>query len=280
MREMDILGDQLMATLAFARSGFNPETELQDAVHDEAILAGKMFYKSGKRWFMVQDSLPGDINLKAIAADADGILLETAPLNGKKVAEALWEEKVAANFRDDRFLSLNDAELARLVPARRKLPKKIAPRQLWTIPWSKLSEHDQQLAVEVMDTISSADAYEQAAPLSGVNLSAAGMLAKPSLDLRMDLRQMLELEQRPILTGRLDTSLELQGIMAIQHKLLTMTQDEIEAWAAAEVQKPDGERRVRNILVFVMARRIRDAMPERKMSWKQLRAAARKILGC
>lgn len=278
MRELDILGDQLTATLAFAKSGFNPETELRDAVHDEAILAGKMFYKVGKRWFMQQDSLPGDINLKAIAVDANGILLETAPLLGAKVASALWEEQLAANFRDDRFVSLNDTQIATLVPTRRKLPKQVAQRQLWSIPWSKLGEHDQQLAIEVMDVVSSASAYEPVIQMADVDVSSAVMLGKPSLDLRADLQQLLALEQKPLLAGRTEQTMELQAIMSLQYRLLSMKPEELEAWTTAQLAKPDGEKRVRNIFVFVMAGRVRQAMPERKITWKQARILAKKIL--
>lgn len=93
MTGLDLLGDQLSSCLTFARSEFKTDLVLRDEVtaSDEKI-ASEIFSEQGGRWFMNQESLPGDTSIKAIAVDEDQLLIETSPLDLKRVNDLIIEE--------------------------------------------------------------------------------------------------------------------------------------------------------------------------------------------
>lgn len=82
--KFDILGDQMMAALSFAKFKFAGEVELFDSVEGKTVSGKELFQKQGKRWFMRPESLPGDLCVKALGIDHKGIYLETAPILKKR----------------------------------------------------------------------------------------------------------------------------------------------------------------------------------------------------
>ena len=67
--DFDLLGGQLFEAVKFARSDFDSAAKLFDHVRNENLAASEMFYADRLRWFMVGDSLPGDVSVKALGVD-------------------------------------------------------------------------------------------------------------------------------------------------------------------------------------------------------------------
>jgi len=83
--EFDLLGNLLVETLRFRDSSFDENLVLADETTQSRVKAMEMFYRSGTRYFMRQESVPGDLSIKAIAIDGDGLYLETSPLDSDQI---------------------------------------------------------------------------------------------------------------------------------------------------------------------------------------------------
>lgn len=275
--ELDLLGDQLLNALKFARSGFSPELLLTDHVEQESVRASVMFECQRRGcWFMRQASLPGDLAVKAIGIDGRALQLETALLDPSGVERALREHVVALTY-DARTCTFRTVSGSRPVATvtTGKVPRGVSPRCLWTILWRSLAPESLQLAIRAADAVYRQSAYAD----DGEALTTQGAareIGKIDIELRLDIVQMLAHEQRPILSlGMLPTlAMELRPIQALERRLLTMSPEELAEYAMSDLSAA-GQRRILQAFIFTLAGRIKRSMPELNLSWKRARAIAR-----
>lgn len=284
---LGLLGRQLAAALAFAKSGFDPAVVLDDAVTGEQKPAAEMFEQKGRRWFLRADSMPGDLALKAIAVTDVSLLIETAPVRPEALAQLVADSDVPLVWNDVDAFAFGDNRKHACYLHRR--PGKVTvdgrtvrvTRSLWTIPHKRGTTGPATMAaVWLADRAFEDYVYDDEQTV--VDMLDAGSAAAPQSqrrEMRVELgfQQQLALEQVPVLTlgERLEQRMELAGIMALQRKLLSMTDDQVAVWVASDPSE-EGQRRALNVLVFVLAGKIRSARPD--VTWKEARAAARKAV--
>lgn len=282
-----LLGRQLAAALAFAKSRFDAVVVLDDAVTGEQKPAAEMFEQKGRRWFLRADSMPGDLALKAIAVTDVSLLLETAPVRPEALAQVIedadiplaWNSADAFTFGDRRahacYLHRRDGKVTVDGKALRVW------RSLWTIPHKRgTTSPSVMAAVSLADRAFEDYVYDDEKMV--VDALDAGNASTPraqrrEMRLELGFQQQLALEQVPVLTlgERLEQRMELAGILGLQRKLLSMTDEQVAAWVASDPSE-EGQRRAMNVLVFVLAGKIRKARPD--ITWKDARAAARKAV--
>lgn len=277
MIEYDLLGEQLFVTVDFARHNFDLSRKYADVMRaGDVISAANMFRKEGRRWFMNNDSLPGDLVLKAIAVDKQQLFVELAPLNEAEVTDALEKAKVPVTYHagDRCFRGPKRRQLIRLTSTQQA--KDMAPRCMWIISWTRLGVEQLQLAIRTVDALHTAGIFSQ----EGLEVEGAGPIISsahiPTLRLELALQQRLQIEQRPYLSqrpeGRLEMRLEIQQIMALQIRVLRMTATELEAWAMEDLSE-QGQREKIRVMQFVLAGKIKKVMPA-GTTWKQTREMA------
>lgn len=284
--ELGLLGQQLMAALAFAASKFDQTLDLDDAVTGTRRPAGNMFEKRGRRWFLVADCIPGDMAVKAVAVTEVSLMLETAPVRPEAVAEMAAREKIPLAWnRADAFVSEGGKHACYLHRRQGRVTVDgraiTVSRALWTIPCRGKPGKATQAAVHLADQTFEQYLFEEETTISDAlsGPQPGARQAVPVREMRLDLnfQQMLSLEQVPVLCleERQEQRLELSAIMALQRTLLSMTEDEVMEWMARD-PSPEGQRRALNVLVFVLAGRVRSAHPE--LTWREARATVRKLI--
>jgi hypothetical protein len=279
--ELDLLGDLLMETLKFLDSGFDGSLVLRDETTISDIAAKEMFAESEGRWFMRQESIPGDLSIKAIGVDADGLYLETGPLDIPKVTEVVVEEMLPFAF-DASGLAFKDMHTGKeLVTVSKpvQVEKELGFRSLLTVPLKDISNTRRDAIIKLLDLLYGRGCFmvEQ----------EEGMISVPTSQqivqrLQLGLQQKLMAEQRPLLSlkaavqdvqrGELRT--ELQMLLSLERRILSMGPETLLDFLVEYVTK-NGEARAKNILLFTIAGKIKHTMP--KMSWKEARELARKV---
>ena len=279
--ELDLFGEILTNCVEFARQDFSVGLVLHDGVQDEHLQAGRMFQpdEESRRWAMSQDSLPGDLAIKAVAVNKQRILLEIAPVDLERAREVLLDRGVPASIHPAQICNAFGTPVARRMSEHiGNAAQGISPRQLWAIPWTRPQLC--AIAIQVFDAIYTASACS----IEGMEDAEGGgsVATQQSMQMRMSIQLQLQQEQRPVLLleGRTDLLTvqrqELRGIMGLQHRVLRMTPDELETWAANEAAKPGGARKVYDAIVFAMAGRIRAVRPS--FNWREARQHARRLI--
>jgi hypothetical protein len=280
----DLLYELLWNAFLFAFGKYDGKLRLNDPVAGEECLAEKMFAKAGKRWQMRSDSIPGDPHIKAIAVNDAGIFLETSPVDEARLADIFGEAMWPTAFdRRLRRITSGNACLATITEAAEFADKGLAPRCLWVIPYKKLSMHGLELAISAADIVYGANAYLGDGFRAGEASDPAAASERPELRLDMSMIQTLEIEQRPELSleieDRMDQIMtqrqEIQGIMALQQRILQMRESELVAYVA-EV----GAEKALRAIVFTLAGRVKTAvaLAGRDIDWKQARRIARQLV--
>lgn len=275
--DFDLLGGQLFEAVNFARFGFDSRLKLFDHVRDETLEAGGMFVADRGRWFMTRDSLPGDVAVKALGVDRRALYVETAPLATQQVNEALTEKNVAARYDESMhsFVTFSGRVLLTVTDA--EVSPDFMPRALWTIFWSSLRVADLELALKIADAVYAKSAW-QVAPEHGDLLVATRATGDLRVELAQMMVQMLAREQRPLLSLEpraqhiQSMRLEMRPILHLERSLLNAGPEALEEYAKRDLS-PEGQRRTMQILVFVLAGRIKREINQR-LSWKQARRAA------
>jgi hypothetical protein len=279
--ELDLLGDLLTEALKFRDSGFDKELVLRDETTISDITAKDMFREIDGRWFMRQESIPGDLSVKAIAVDGDGLYIETAPLNDKFAKEVIVEEMlpVLFNTKECNFVDIHKQQILVSLSEPKKLEKDLGARCLWTVLLQDVSEIRRQTIIKLIDLFYSRGCFEAegdeeliAAPIS------QAMVQKLSLGLQQRLVQ----EQRPLLSlknqlnvsGQLQLRTELRMLLTIERRIVSMQPEELLDFVVDYVSE-HGEERTKNILLFTIAGKIKRTIP--KLTWKEARKLARKV---
>jgi hypothetical protein len=228
------------------------------------------------------ESIPGDLSLKAIAVDADGLYLETSQLEPKQVQDTLVEEMLPFSF-DATALSFGDMHTGKELVSVSKATqpeKELESRCLLTVNLKDVSSVRRQLIVRLLDTLYSRGCFV-------AEMEEGGTISMPTSQkmvqrLQLGLQQKLIAEQRPLLslktamhgTTRGELRMELQILLSLEHRILTMTGDELLDFLVDYVTK-NGEARAENILLFTIAGKIKRTMP--KLPWKEARKLARQV---
>lgn len=290
--DFGILGRQLMAAIEFARSGFDASVMLDDSITGCQMRTGDMFEQKGRRWFLKQDSLPGDLNVKAVAITESSLIFETAPVDPNEANQLAQDKKLSLRWDKAEAFKYGDHRQHACYLHRRQSSLKVdgqtvsVLRSLWTIPCKRgVTNPSVMAAVALADLVFEQGVYEEAPmiadALSTSDESASVSAASPSVSrgpnsmrLELDFQQQLVLEQVALASMSLQTEqrTELRYLMAMQRRLYGMNDEEILAWVTSDPSR-EGQRRALNVLVFAVAGKIKSAQPD--ISWKQARAAAR-----
>jgi hypothetical protein len=296
-------GQQILNALHFVLNGFP-----QDQVYDDTIIGGNvlgrdMFEERDGRWFMRQQSLPGNLAIKAIAVDAtEGLLLEVTPFSNDLEVKIIREyalpfkiKKVGRGRKaQTRIIDTTTKELIMFVDTaehfyaganKNELPEELGPRWLVTVPLAKLNTARQMLIVRFLDAVYDNDCFSSEGTVTEDVSEVRSVQQAATMSLRLDLRlmQMLELEQRPILSLRnklvgeqvLNQHMELAHLQQLERKILHMTEDELTAFAA-QLAAEKGTQTALKVLMFTLARTVREAQPG--ISWKEARKIVRQLV--
>lgn len=284
--ELDLLGQQIMLALTFRDSGFNTQLDWEDIVAGAKAKSGTIFENRGNRWFMRSDSIPGHLGIKAVAVDEKGLYLETSPLNAERVKEVISELMLPIFFSPEKGIFSDMFTSKPLVIVTKPITpeEEMDKRCLWDIPLEGVSDTRKKVVVRLIDGLYTADVYEvEEAEELTASVTSRRDIPKLSLLLQISLQQRLSLEQRPILSLRqaprmediMTQRLEIRQILALEQRILSMSPKDLEEFVIRYVAE-HGEARTKNILLFAIAGRIKDVVPQ--FTWKEARAISKKLV--
>lgn len=284
--DLELWGKCIQNALIFARSSFDIGVELQDWVCSaEIVRTGELFEEfSSGRWFLRQDSIPGDVNVKALGVDRQRLMVETTPVDIPLLRDAVAQTNLLLRIFDDRITSGTGKELVTLRDQQdADAEKHLDARELWDMTWHTLSDDELLLAVRALDLIYRANTFCESQPGDSSDVAnAAAVMGKREMRLEMNIQMQLQLEQRPLLALRVETRpeqrMQLQQVMGLQQALLHMDELELTAWIANQLTKPGGEKRAYSALVFTLAGKIARTPAGREMTWPQRRRMARQLM--
>ncbi len=277
--ELDLLGDLLTSALKYRESGFDGDVVLHDETTQSDLKAKDMFAKQGERYFMRQESIPGDLAIKAIAVDKNGVYLETAPLNAEEISLVIVDEMMPISFASDGFFKdIHTQKILISVSKPVKPEKELGMRCMITALLGDLSSRQQKMSIEVLDLLYTRGCFS----VEDEETVSAPTSQRIVQRLELGLQQKLSAEQRPLFLlgayaaaqGRTELRTDLLALLSLEHRILTMDGDELLDFIVEYVGK-NGVERTKNILLFTIAGRIKRTMP--KLTWKDARSLAKKM---
>lgn len=292
----DDIGTILKNAIAFRRSSFEASLTFEDPIAaGEQVAAHTMFTNTGGRWFLRYESLPGIVAMKAIGVDVDGLYLETSPIPKDDLTAIIREHRLPLRISPDGG-QITTSSARQLVVRIERLTTEIdkglsEARELWTIPLSGLQDVHVEHVVRLADLVYTKNSYETSEPDEAV-----GEVGEhPTMRMQLGFQQQLQLSQRPLLAQRqeqeqkleqkqelrreqtqemqLGQRLEIQQILSLQYQILRMSEEELLAFAMKD-PTPAGQKRTLNVLIFVLAGRVKNLKPS--LPWKEARRIARK----
>ncbi len=297
--ELDLLGRQIALVIESFR---HPDEEHECAVRHERFPGRELLPGDATRRFLVFDSLPGSINVKAIGIDKRTLFVELSAYDPEKLAETELPKGVRLDIVG-RALRHGRRKLAFLSCASKDVAREHGNRWLWMVSWDTLPEDELRLAIRTLDLLDQSDVYEapRASPAS-TPASMSGTL-KPGMGLEMRLGLHLDLiqEQVPILavraknTGPGGMRLEQTAVLAQEARLeqqlefkqlqrfeLWLKRNPVEAIREALERdgSPEGQARLVKFIEFKMARDVREAARAsgQDIAWSQARRIVRKMM--
>ncbi len=267
--EMDLIGKQLLLALRYAEHGFPSDEHFDCEVSGERLRGGNLFVEKKNRHFLRFDSIPGALSIKAIGVTEKKLLLETAELDLSAFRTAIQ------NFGLSYPLMIESTGIVAkgqsLISLRWN--KKVTKRCLWTFQWPKFKADDRRLAITLMDLAYASDTFVQ----SDDNSFSPQVIEKLTLDLDLSLRQELELEQVPEMAIQPEMSLAQMFIM--EQRILRMTAEELAEFALKD-DSVDGKKRKLNILIFALARKVKQTLSPTQpdLSWREARRIVRETI--
>jgi len=274
--DFDLLGKQLLVALRFAEQGFPEDEVFECAVTQSSAPAGELFKKSGKRYFMRADSLPGHVAVKALGVSATHLFLETTRLDLERAKEVCEEESLPVVFTTQRVEKDGRQLVEFKYPTSQQTKKGMGNRCLWSMKWSGLPAAERKLLLRAADAVYSHDAYEsyeEGVSLPQEVVTSVQGAQKMELRLNLELQQRLVQEQRPELS--LEMELRPEIMLAMVQRIKRMTSEEVVAEAMKD-PSPAGQRKFVNWIVCTLAEPVVKANPN--TSWREARAAIRKLI--
>lgn len=291
----DLLGEQLLAAVNFALSGFNIALTYQNSVINEVVRCGDAFAEHDGRWFMDTEHLPGDPCIKSLAIDSKAVYLETSPLDVTAVNHVIAEHMLPVVWDRKRRLIL-DATNRRMLGRIESiadlsvaLPPELRSRVLWTLYWPKQDAVRRNELIRFADLVWTASAYADGFDDEDEPGSIQSVAKEPMLQLKLQLSQqqrltleqrpMLSLIQRPNMSASNEMRMELQQLLALQHAILNMTPVELEAFTQRDLTLA-GQKRTLRLFAFVLAGQVKRALATTKpgLTWRDARKIARTLI--
>ncbi len=280
VRTLGLLGRQLKLVLQAFQA---PDTTLFCAVRGETTSAATTLFREGERSFLVFDSMPGSVDVKAIGIDAENLFVELAPLDymALKGAEALKGIRI-----DSRGIWLGRKRLAKLETSSAAVAREHGARVLWTIPWSTLAPGDLERIIQALDAIDDQGAYLESLPPDD-EMVARSAPTSITLVQRMDLQLQLIQTQIPILsatvrqkqlqtvTMRLD--MDLETCQQFESWLRRDPNEAINTYLLRDSSVP-GQNRLTKLITFALVRVAREGAAARgeTLTWPVARRLVRK----
>lgn len=271
--EFDILGDLLSVAIKYLDSGFQDDLVLHDGVTNTDVMAKHLFYDRDGRYFLRDESVPGDLSIKAIAIDDNGLYLETSSIKSEDVSSLLSEEMIPLQFIDGNLVDIHKYQQIILVSKPEKPSEEFDMRCLLSVPFKKISVKQRDTAIRMLDLMFTRNCFES---------EEDEIFHEPTsqkLRLKLGLQQKLALEQRPYLSllGKLSAKVELSpqlgAMLSLECKMMSMTKEELLEFILKHASQ-HGEERTKQLLFFALAGRIKRVAPK-VLTWKQARKLAK-----
>lgn len=293
--DFDVLGTQLVLAYQFFKSNFNGEDIVADAIEGQQVALKSIFIEKAGRWFMKNESVPGDISIKAIALDKDNLYLETSLLDLDAVRHIIADEMLPFKHSVAKHGFIDTSSQKKLISvvnanARQALMLGgMDQRCLWTIPWHK--EEKRNLAcIYLADCIFSANAFRENPGVSiNTNVHRQDDVQKLEMRLNLELQQKMLIEQRPVLSLRISQETELQTrtelqlqvlpMLALEARINRMTEAEVIEYFTKDLTT-DGQKKATRVIAFIMARKIKNSLAKqgKTVTWKAARRIARQLI--
>lgn len=277
----DLLGDLLSEALKFADSGFDGELVLRDETSLTDAPAKELFSETDGRWFMRPESLPGDLCIKAIAVDGEGLYLETSPLNDANAREEIAEAMLPVLYDAEKraFVDVHRQLTLVTISEPKVLEKGLDDRCLWTVPLRDVSTVRRLALVQLLDLLYSRSCFEVSEQKQSVAPPTSMALVQK---MSLGLQQRLTVEQRPMLslkatlgmTAKMELRTELRMLLSLERRIVSMSPEELLDFVVDHISER-GEAWTKNVLLFTLAGNIKRTMP--KFTWKEARMVARKL---
>jgi len=283
--ELDLLGSLLIEALKFRDSGFDENIVLMDRVTNSELKASELFNPDGQRHFVRYESLPGDLTIKAVAVDAEGLYVEVSPLDLAQVKAVISEEMLPTSFVSDEgvFCDVHSTDVLMTVSVPSRPDKELGFRSLITIPLVALSSRKQEVLVEILDALYVNGGFTSEEVDEEISSTRSSPGQPQGIRIELNLQHRLMTEQRPLLSltnrqrydGTTKLTLEFQQVLSLSHRILNMNEEQLFAFATEYAGK-HGEQGAKSVLLFALAGKVKSAFP--KLPWKASRKLAGKLL--
>jgi len=283
--ELGLLGQQIMLTITAFQA--EPETALYCAVRGDYFTASEILTGENERKFLVYDSLPGALDVKAIGLDKKTLFLELTPFDFERLQEYQDELPEGISFRAD-GMWCGRRKLAHMGKGPMKPDDEHGIRALWMLNWSELEPELLAKAIETFDLADSVGAYVFDPAVQDDSPSMSGS-KKPAMELRMNFQLQLIHEQVPILALRLEPRTEqrteqrleltLEQTLRFERWLERNPEEAVQAYLASH-PTPQGARHLASLIQFKLARDVKTVAKRdgKEISWRQARRIVRKMV--
>ncbi len=279
VRTLGLLGQQIKLVLQAFQA---PDATLFCAVRNETLPAATALFREEARSFLVFDSMPGSVDVKAIGVDAENLFVELAPLDYM----ALRGTEVLKGLRmDNRGMWLSRRRLAKLETSSAAVTREHGARVLWTIPWSTLAPSDLERVIQALDAIDDQGAYLESLPPEE-NMAPRSAPTSINLVQRMDLQLQLIQTQIPILSATVRQKQQQTVVMRQDMDLVTCQQ--FESWLRRDPNEAintyllrdssvPGQNRLTKLITFALVRVAREGAAARgeTLTWPVARKLVR-----
>ncbi|MDQ7814359.1 MAG: hypothetical protein RDU25_00940 [Patescibacteria group bacterium] len=282
---LGLLGQQIMLAITAFRA--EPDTVLYCAVRGSYFAAREILTGEGARKFLVYDSLPGALDVKAIGLDQKVLFLELTPFDFERLEEYRDEFPKDVQFRKD-GMWCGRRKLAHMGKGPMKPDAEHGMRSLWMIDWSELDQELLGKAIATFDLADSVGAYISDPSAEDDSPDVSGN-TKPSLELRMNFQLQLIHEQVPILALQLEhrteqrteqrLELTLEQTLRFERWLERNPEEAVEVYLANH-PTPQGARHLASLIQFKLARDVKEIARRegRQIDWPEARRIVRKLV--
>lgn len=293
--DFDVLGSQILLAYQFFKSSFKGEEIVIDTIEDQQVELRSVFTEKDGRWFMKNESVPGDISIKAIALDKDNLYVETSLLDLNAVRQVIADEMLPFKHSVAKHGFIDTSSQKKLISVASANAKQtlmlngMDQRCLWTIPWHK-DEKRILACIYLADCIFSANAFRENPGVSiNTNVRRPGDVQKLEMKLNLELQQKMLIEQRPVLSLNISQKTEMQArtelqlqvlpMLALEARIGKMTEAEVIEYFTKDLTA-DGQKRATSVIAFIMARKIKNslAIQGKIVTWKAARRIARQLI--
>lgn len=282
--DFGILGEMLIIAYRFQKSRFMNNTVSDPVAGGAKVELHTLFVRdaASKKWILRQESVPGDLNIKAIAVDATRIYVETSLVDRNKIEDLTttygrglhhMNGAVRNGKRGRIVVSLADDNLRE-------------SRSLWFIWTTGIKEDSALSGIAIVDGALIEETFvpQEQETATEVTLPTSTKVALKQVQ-TMNLVQTLIQEQTPQMLLRTEgqmrpeMALQMQGIFALGQNLLRMTPEERLKLALSD-PSPEGQARFLRISHFALTGQVKKvtAAGGSTITWATARKIAWKLI--